>query len=82
MAFTDTNQIRRTGKPEFDKLIKWPTSFVNAAFKGYLEDIEPSTEAYGLARLIRDNRNEFIRVNVFILSNQNIPHDPPANLYR
>jgi len=78
-SFQDTNQIYRIGKPEFDKLIKWPTAFLNLAFKGHLEDIEPSTEAHGLAKLMRDNRDDFIRVNVFIISNGNIPHDPPKN---
>src|SRR5690606_8442456 len=32
---------------------------------------------YGLGRLIRDNRKEIVRVNVFVLSNGNVPHDPP-----
>lgn len=77
--FQDTNQLYRVSKPDFDKLVKWPASFLNAAFKGHLEDIEPSTEAYGLARLIKDNYKEIDRVNVFILSNGNIPHDPPKN---
>lgn len=77
--FQDTNQLYRLSKPNFDKLVKWPAGFLNAAFKGHLEDIEPSTEAYGLARLIRDNQKEIVRVNVFILSNGNIPHDPPKN---
>lgn len=77
--YQDTNQLYRVSKSDFDKLVKWPTGFLNAAFKGHLEDIEPSTEAYGLARLIRDNNKEIVRVNVFILSNGNIPHDPPKN---
>jgi len=77
--FQDTNELYRVTKPDFEKLIKWPTSFLNAAFKGHLEDIEPSTEAYGLATLIRDNYKEIIRVNVFILSNGNISYDPPKN---
>ena len=77
--FQDTNQLYRVSKPDFDKLVKWPAGFLNAAFKGHLEDIEPSTEAYGLARLIRDNQKEIVRVNVFILSNGNIPHDPPRS---
>src|SRR5690606_8577472 len=77
--FQDTNQLYRVSKPDFDKLVKWPAGFLNAAFKGHLEDIEPSTEAYGLARLIKDNYKEIDRVNVFILSNGNIPHDPPKN---
>ena len=78
-AYKDTNQVYRVSKSDFDKLIKWPTGFLNAAFKGYLEDIEPSTEAYGLASLLRKHADEFVRVNVFILSNGNIPHDPPQN---
>jgi hypothetical protein len=78
-SFQDTNQLYRLSKPDFDKLIKWPTGFINAAFKGHLEDIEPSSEAYGLARLIRDNHKEIIRVNIFIISNGNIPHDPSSN---
>lgn len=77
--FQNTNQLYRVSKPDFDKLVKWPTGFLNAAFKGYLEDIEPSTEAYGLAKLIRENYKKIDRVNVFILSNGNIPHDPPKN---
>ncbi|MBK8503428.1 MAG: hypothetical protein IPL46_15140 [Saprospiraceae bacterium] len=75
--YQDTNKLYRVSKPDFDKLIKWSTGFLNAAFKGYLEDIEPSTQAYGLARLIRDNHKEIIRINIFILSNGNIPHNPP-----
>jgi hypothetical protein len=77
--FKDTHELYRVNKPDFDKLIKWPTGFLNAALKGYLEDIEPSTEAYGLAKLIRVNRNRIIRVNIFILSNGIILHDPPKN---
>jgi hypothetical protein len=79
--FQDTNKLYRVSKPDFDKLIKWPASFLNAAFKGHLEDIEPSTEAYGLGRLIRDSRKEIVRVNVFVLSNGNVPHDPPKAFY-
>lgn len=78
-SYSDASQFYRIAKPDFDKLIKWSTGFLNAAFKGHLEDIEPSSEAYGLATIIRDNRDEFIRVNIFILSNGNIPHDPPKN---
>lgn len=77
--FQDTYELYRVNKPDFDKLIKWPTAFLNAALKGHLEDIEPSSEAYGLAEIIRKKRNEFIRVNLFIISNGNIPHDPPQN---
>ena len=77
--YQDTNQLYRVSKPDFEKLLKWPASFLNAAFKGHLEDIEPSTEAYGLAKLIKDNSKEIDRVNVFILSNGSISHDPPKN---
>ncbi|WP_430809570.1 MULTISPECIES: AIPR family protein [unclassified Carboxylicivirga] len=78
-SYKDTNEIYRLGKADFEKLMKWSTGFVNAALKGYLEDIEPSSEAYGLASILHKNRKEIIRVNVFILSNGDIPHDPPNN---
>jgi len=76
-SYKDTNQSYRLAKADFDKLIKLSTGFVNAALKGYLEDIEPSTEAFGLASLLHKNRNNIIRINIFILSNGDIPHDPP-----
>ena len=44
-----------------------------------MDDIEPSTEAFGLASILHKNRKDIIRVNVFILSNGDIPHDPPNN---
>ncbi|MCG9970727.1 AIPR family protein [Christiangramia crocea] len=78
-SFRDTTENYKVSKPDFDKLIKWSTGFVNAALKGHMEDIEPSSEAYGLAKMILKNRKEFVRINIFILSNGNIPHDPPKN---
>ena len=59
--------------------IKWVTGFVNAALKGYLDEIEPSSEAYGLASVLKKEKKKIIRVNIFILSNGDIPHDPPSN---
>lgn len=76
--YRDTNEIYRVPKPDFDKLIKWSTGFINAALKGYLDEIEPSTEAYGLAKTLQKQKKKIIRVNVFILSNGEIPHDPPT----
>lgn len=78
-SYKDTNEQYRLGKADFEKLQRWSTGFVNAALKGYLEDVEPSTEAYGLASILNKNRNDIIRVNIFILSNGDIPHDPPNN---
>lgn len=77
--YRDTNELYRLTKADFDKLIKWSTGFLNAALKGYLEDIEPSSEAYGLASILYKNRKDIIRTNIFILSNGDIPHDPPNN---
>jgi hypothetical protein len=77
--YVDTNETYRVSKPDFDKLIKWSTGFVNAALKGHLDEIEPSTEAYGLATILRQQRNEIIRIRVFILTNGEIPHDPPKD---
>lgn len=78
-SFKDTDELYRVSKPDFDNLLKWSTSFVNLALKGYLNDIEPSSEAYGLAQLISKYKKDLIRVNIFLLSNGNIPHDPPKN---
>lgn len=78
-SFKDTDQLYRVSKPDFDNLIKWATSFVNMALKGYLDDIEPSSEAYGLANLMMKYKQDLIRINIFILSNGNMPHDPPKN---
>ena len=75
--YTDTNEIFSLRKPEFDGLLKWSTKFLNAALKGHLSDIEPSTEAYGLASEMTKHRGDFIRVNIFLLSNGNIPFDAP-----
>ena len=78
-SYRDTNELYRLGKADFEKLQKWSSGFVNAALKGHLEDIEPSIEAYGLASILKKNINNIIRVNIFILSNGDIPHDPPNN---
>lgn len=75
--YVDSDSIYSVRKPEFDNLLKWSTKFLNAALKGHLDDIEPSTEAYGLAREIKKHREDFIRVNLFVISNGNIPFDAP-----
>lgn len=77
--YIDTNETYRVSKIDFEKLIKWSTGFVNAALKGHLDEIEPSTEAYGLATILRQQRNEIVRIRVFILTNGEIPHDPPKD---
>ena len=75
--YSDTNEIYSLRKPEFDGLLKWSTKFLNAALKGHLDEIEPSTEAYGLASLMKKHNKDFIRINIFIISNGNIPFDAP-----
>jgi hypothetical protein len=77
--YVDCLDIYSIKKNDFENLIKWITKFLNAALKGHLDDIEPSTEAYGLAKIIRDNRNELVRVNLFLLANGNVPFDTPRN---
>jgi len=77
--YVDTNETYRVSKIDFEKLIKWSTGFVNAALKGHLDEIEPSTEAYGLATILRQQRTEIVRIRVFILTNGEIPHDPPKD---
>ena len=75
--FVDINSIFSLKKPEFDNLLKWSIKFLNAAIKGHLEDIEESSEAYGLANIVSEKCRDLIRVNIFILSNGNIPFDAP-----
>jgi|SRR5665647_1205063 len=77
--YIDTNDTYRVLKVDFDKLVKWSTAFINAALKGYLDEIEPSTEAYGLATILRQQRNDIVRIRIFLLSNGEIPHDPPKD---
>jgi hypothetical protein len=51
------------------------------ALKGYEEEIEPSAaEAHALARVLRKHQKDFIRINIFLLSNGMVPHDPPKNV--
>lgn len=67
-------------KADFDKLVKWPVAFANVALKGYEEEIEPSAaEALALARVVRKHHKDFIRINVFLISNGIVPHEPPKN---
>jgi hypothetical protein len=75
--YVDTNEIYSLRKPDFDGLLKWSTKFLNAALKGHLDEIEPSTEAFGLASLMKRQNKDFIRINIFLISNGNIPFDAP-----
>lgn len=77
--YVDTNEHYRMLKADFDKLIRWSTAFVNAALKGHLDEIEPSSEAYGLARILSQNRNDIIRIRIFLISNGEIAHDTPKD---
>lgn len=77
--YKNTQGYFRLLKADFDKMIKWSTGFVNAALKGYLDEIEPSSEAYGLAQIIGKNKKNLVRINIFLLSNGVINHEPPKN---
>jgi len=77
--YVDTNEPYRVTKVDFDKLIKWATGFINAGLKGHLDEIEPSSEAYGLARVLSQQRKEIVRVRIFLLSNGEITHDTPKD---
>lgn len=79
--YIDTNEFYRTTKADFEKLIKWSTGFVNSGLKGHLDEIEPSSEAYGLARILSQNRKDIIRVTIHLLSNGEIPHDTPKDFH-
>lgn len=77
--YVDTNEYYRVLKADFDRLIRWSTAFVNAALKGHLDEIEQSSEAYGLARILSQNRNDIIRIRIFLVSNGEISHDTPKD---
>jgi hypothetical protein len=80
--YVDTNDIYSLKKPDFDGLLKWSTKFINAALKGHLDIIEPSTEAFGLASLMKKHNGDFIRINIFVISNGNIPFDAPNTIIK
>jgi hypothetical protein len=77
--YTDQNKIFDLKTADFKNLINWGTKFLNAALKGYENEIDPSNEAHGLATIIKKYREELVRVNIFLLSNGNIPFDAPKN---
>lgn len=79
-GYKDTNEFYRLTKSDFDKMIKCSTAFINAGLKGHLDDIEPSTEAYGLASILSTYRNDIIRIRLFIVSNGKVVHDVPSDL--
>lgn len=77
--YLDTNEHYRLNKADFERLIRWSTAFVNAGLKGHLDEIEKSSEAYGLARVLSLNRNNIVRIRIFLISNGEIPHDTPKD---
>ncbi|QZT37914.1 AIPR family protein [Halosquirtibacter xylanolyticus] len=68
-SYKDTNELYELKKSDVANLLKWSSKFVNDSIKGYLEELEPSSEAYGLAKILFKNRNDIIRVNLFVLTN-------------
>jgi hypothetical protein len=76
--FRDINNLYALKKAELDDNVRYITKFANAALKGYLEEIEPSNQAYNLAQLIRKNSGNLDRINIFILTNGNITAEPPS----
>ncbi len=77
--YVDTNEVYKLKKAELISLIKWSTNFAARSLKGYEDQIEPSHEAFNLAKEIRKYHRNFDRVNIFILTNGIISHDPPKN---
>ena len=77
--YLDTNEPYRVKKADLNSLIKWSTNFTSRSLKGYEDQIEPSHDAFNLSKEIRAQNQKFDRVNIFILSNGIIPHDPPKN---
>lgn len=76
--FKDTSSLFNLKKSESDDLIKYVTKFANASLKGHLEDIDISHPAHGLASEIKRCRDTLDRINVFILTNGNVPSEVPV----
>ena len=77
--YVDQNRIFDLKTSDFKSHVGWGTKFLNAALKGYEDEIDPSNEAHTLAAIIRKYREDLVRVNIFLLSNGNIPFDAPKN---
>lgn len=59
-------------KPDFEKGLNQIKRFINSALKGSIEDIDPSkTELNQLLNIIKRQRNDFERINIFLLINGN-----------
>lgn len=68
------------GKEGIKRLINRCVKFLNDSLNAGAEDIEPSNPAYECAKVLMHNRNEFIRANIFIISNALMPYDVPENI--
>lgn len=78
--YRHSRNSHKVSKPDFDSLVKCSTAFANVVLKGYEDSIEPSAkEVFGLVTEVSKNRSKFIRVNIFLLSNGQMPYDPPKN---
>ncbi|MCX6195175.1 MAG: AIPR family protein [Flavobacteriia bacterium] len=59
-------------KPDFERGLSQIKRFINSALKGSIEDIDPSkTELNQLLNIIKRQRNDFERINIFFLINGN-----------
>jgi len=76
--FKDSSSLFNLKKSESDDLIKYVTKFANASLKGHLEDIDISHPAQALASEIKRCRETLDRINIFILTNGNVPSEVPA----
>ena len=77
--YVDLNKIFELKTADFKNLVNWGMKFLNVSLKGYDNEIDPANEAHTLASIIRKYRDDLVRVNIFLLSNGNIPFDVPEN---
>jgi hypothetical protein len=75
--YVDLNKIFELKTAEYKNLVNWGMKFLNVTLKGYENEIDPANEAHALASIIRKYRDDLVRVNIFLLSNGNIPFDAP-----
>lgn len=78
-SYRDTKSLYNITKGELESLVKNVSRFAANALKGYSDTIDQSHLAYNLARDICRHYKTFDRVNLYILTNGYIPHDPPQN---
>ena len=76
-VYNPSDQVFNLTKKLFESTITQAQRFLQTAGRGYFKEIEESSEVFDLAYRIHKDREEIIRINIFIISNYIVPHDFP-----